>query len=131
MFEGDAATDINSKLSWNNAELLDYAALTGETVKVKATGSIHTILAQDRVSVQLDCTALLAGAKSNVTWATRGINHEGEIGKLSEIPRHFSGRNSLARSTLRGHLQTKIFTLNVIVTLKGGGIFGNEHDVNF
>ena len=33
---------------------------------------------------------------------------------------------------LRGHLQTKIFTLNVIVTLKGGGgSLANEHDVNF
>ena len=32
----------------------------------------------------------------------------------------------------RGHLQTKIFTLNVIVTLKGGGgSLANEHDVNF
>ena len=25
--------------------------------------------------------------------------------------------------SLRGHLQTKIFTLNVIVTLKGGGLW--------
>ena len=32
---------------------------------------------------------------------------------------------------VRGHLQTKIFTLNVIVTLKGGGSLANEHDVNF
>ena len=35
---------------------------------------------------------------------------------------------------IRGHLQTKIFTLNVIVTLKGGGGGGslaNEHDINF
>ena len=31
-----------------------------------------------------------------------------------------------------GHLQTKIFTLNVIVMLKGGGgSLANEHDVNF
>ena len=37
------------------------------------------------------------------------------------------------RFQLRGHLQTKIFTLNVIVTLKGGGggSLANEHDVNF
>ena len=90
MFEGDAATDINSKLSWNNAELLDYAALTGESVKMNATGSVHTILAQDRVSVQLDCAALLMGGKGYVTWAMRGINHEGKISKLKEIPGHFS-----------------------------------------
>ena len=33
---------------------------------------------------------------------------------------------------VRGHLQTKMFTLNVIVTLKGGGSLAYyEHDVNF
>ena len=38
------------------------------------------------------------------------------------------------KGQLRGHLQTKNFTLNVIVTLKGGGggeSLANEHDVNF
>ena len=30
-------------------------------------------------------------------------------------------RLAYSRIDLRGHLQTKIFTLNVIVTLKGGG----------
>ena len=37
---------------------------------------------------------------------------------------YFSNIVNSYRPHPRGHLQTKIFTLNVIVTLKGGGVFG-------
>ena len=51
----------------------------------------------------------------------------------SPSAREISRHNYLTLTrVIRGHLQTKIFTLNVIVTLKGGGgSLANEHDVNF
>lgn len=81
MFEGRSAAEINSKLNWNNGELLDYAATTGGSVRVSITEPSQTILTQHGVAVQLDCASLLKDEHGSVTWGKKNINNGGRIRK--------------------------------------------------
>jgi hypothetical protein len=81
VLQGNASAEIRSHLNWNNSELLDYAALTGESRRVAVTESAQTIITQHRVTLQLDCGFLLENGSGIVTWAKEGIDHNGELSK--------------------------------------------------
>lgn len=95
VFQGDNATELNSKLSLTNKELLQYAAKTGESVKVKLNAPFQTVLAQHGVSLQLDCGPLLLETaeaefgevdtklktSASVRWSKVNINSAGQVSK--------------------------------------------------
>ena len=85
IFRGKEALEIDSQLSWSNAELLDSAAKTGKSVTVDLITSIQTVLAQHNVAVQFNCSALLlashGGKNANASWSKVQLDNEGNIGE--------------------------------------------------
>ena len=84
IFRGKEALEIDSQLSWSNADLLDSAAKTGQSVTVDLITSIQTVLTQHNVAVQFNCSALLAshgGKNANASWSKIQLDNEGKIGE--------------------------------------------------
>ena len=81
LYGGDAE-EVNSNLNWRNKELLEYAATTGQSVRVEVVKSSQTILTQHHVAVQLDCADLLRDGNSSVSWSKVNLDQEGISGKI-------------------------------------------------
>ena len=86
IFHGNDATRMNSRLSLQNSELLQYAAKTGQNKWIEMTGFHQTVITQDGVNITLDCGSLLTGVHSggNISWSRLSLNNKGQIGKFSK-----------------------------------------------